>query len=77
MMMMMSAGLTTHQPIRVICVKNGELTWFCSETIIMISHKCVKCKTRTNLKTKLKQLYFAKNIVFEKHKYVINRYIFK
>ena len=28
--------------------QNGELTWFCSETIIMISHKCIKCKTRTN-----------------------------
>ena len=27
--------------------QNGELTWFCSETIIMISHKCIKCKTRT------------------------------
>ena len=24
--------------------QNGELTWFCSETIIMISHKCIKCK---------------------------------
>ena len=23
--------------MRVICVKNGELTWFCNETIIMIS----------------------------------------
>ena len=32
--------------------QNGELTWFCNETIIMISHKCIKCKTRTNLKTK-------------------------
>ena len=32
--------------------QNGELTWFCSETIIMISHKCIKCKTRTNLKIK-------------------------
>ena len=30
--------------------QNGELTWFCNETIIMISHKCIKCKTRTNLK---------------------------
>ena len=30
--------------------QNGELTWFCSETIIMISHKCIKCKTRTTLK---------------------------
>ena len=30
--------------------QNGELTWFCSETIIMIRHKCIKCKTRTNLK---------------------------
>ena len=28
--------------------QNGELTWFCNETIIMISHKCIKCKTRTN-----------------------------
>ena len=27
--------------------QNGELTWFCNETIIMISHKCIKCKTRT------------------------------
>ena len=70
-MMMMSSGLTTHQPMRVICVndddefrfndastheghlrQNGELTWFCNETIIMISHKCIKCKTRTNLKIK-------------------------
>ena len=25
--------------------QNGELTWFCSETIIMVSHKCIKCKT--------------------------------
>ena len=33
--------------------QNGELTWFCSETIIMISHKCIKCKTRTNLKIKV------------------------
>ena len=41
--------------------QNGELTWFCNETIIMISHKCIKCKTRTNLK-KLKQLYFVKKI---------------
>ena len=32
--------------------QNGELTWFCSKTIIMISHKCIKCKTRTNLKIK-------------------------
>ena len=32
--------------------QNGELTWFCSETIIMISQKCIKCKTRTNLKIK-------------------------
>ena len=32
--------------------QNGELTWFCNETIIMISHKCIKCKTRTNLKIK-------------------------
>ena len=32
--------------------QNGELTWFCSETIIMVSHKCIKCKTRTNLKIK-------------------------
>ena len=32
--------------------QNGELTWFCSETIIMISHKCIKCKIRTNLKIK-------------------------
>ena len=32
--------------------QNGELTWFCNETIIMISHKCIKCKTRTNFKTK-------------------------
>ena len=32
--------------------QNGELTWFCSETNIMISHKCIKCKTRTNLKIK-------------------------
>ena len=32
--------------------QNGELTWFCSETIIMISHKCIKCKTRMNLKIK-------------------------
>ena len=30
--------------------QSGELTWFCSETIIMISHKCIKCKTRKNLK---------------------------
>ena len=33
--------------------QNGELTWFCSETIIMISHKCIKCKTITNLKIKV------------------------
>ena len=32
--------------------QNGELTWFCSETIIMVSHKCIQCKTRTNLKIK-------------------------
>ena len=32
--------------------QNGVLTWFCNETIIMISHKCIKCKTRTNLKIK-------------------------
>ena len=32
--------------------QNGELTWLCNETIIMISHKCIKSKTRTNLKTK-------------------------
>ena len=32
--------------------QNGELTWFCNETIIIISHKCIKCKTRTNLKIK-------------------------
>ena len=30
--------------------QSGELTWFCSETIIMVSHKCIKCKTRKNLK---------------------------
>ena len=33
--------------------QNGELTWFCSETIIMVSHKCIKCKTRTNFKIKV------------------------
>ena len=33
-------------------LQNGELTWFCNETIIMITHKCIKCKTRTNLKIK-------------------------
>ena len=32
--------------------QNGELTWFCNETIIMISHKCIKYKTRTNLNIK-------------------------
>ena len=32
--------------------QNGELTWFCNETIIMISHICIKCKIRTNLKIK-------------------------
>ena len=32
--------------------QNGELTWFCNDMIIMISHKCIRCKTRTNLKTK-------------------------
>ena len=32
--------------------QNGELTWFCNETVIMISHICIKCKTRTNLKIK-------------------------
>ena len=32
--------------------QNCELTWFCNETIIMISHKCIKCKTRTNSKIK-------------------------
>ena len=32
--------------------QSGELTWFCSETIIMISQKCIKCKTRKNLKIK-------------------------
>ena len=32
--------------------QNGELTWFCNETIIMIIHKWIKCKTRTNLKIK-------------------------
>ena len=32
--------------------QNGELTWFCNDMIIMISHKCIKCKTRPNLKTK-------------------------
>ena len=31
--------------------QNGELTWFCNEMII-ISHKCIKCKTKTNLKIK-------------------------
>ena len=32
--------------------QNGELTWFCNEMVIMISHICIKCKTRTNLKIK-------------------------
>ena len=32
--------------------QNGKLTWFCNETVIMISHICIKCKTRTNLKIK-------------------------
>ena len=32
--------------------QNAELTWFCNQTIIMISHKRIKCKTRTNLKIK-------------------------
>ena len=32
--------------------QNGELTWFYNETVIMISHICIKCKTRTNLKIK-------------------------
>ena len=29
--------------------QNGKLTWFCNETVIMISHICIKCKTRTNI----------------------------
>ena len=33
--------------------QNGVLTWFCNETVIMISHICIKCKTRTNLKIKI------------------------
>ena len=28
--------------------QNGVLTRFCNETVIMISHICIKCKTRTN-----------------------------
>ena len=32
--------------------QNGKLTWFCDETAIKISHICIKCKTRTNLKIK-------------------------
>ena len=32
--------------------QNGGLTWFCNETVILISHICIKCKTRTNLKIK-------------------------
>ena len=32
--------------------QNGELTLFCNETVIRISHICIKCKTRTNLKIK-------------------------
>ena len=30
--------------------QNGKLTWFCNETAIKVSHICIKCKTRTNLK---------------------------
>ena len=32
--------------------QNGKLTWFCNETAIKVSHICIKCKTRTNLKIK-------------------------
>ena len=32
--------------------QNGKLTWFCNETARKISHICIKCKTRTNLKIK-------------------------
>ena len=32
--------------------QKGELTWLCNETVIMESHICIKCKTRTNLKIK-------------------------
>ena len=37
--------------------QNGELTWFYNEMIIMISHKCIKCKTRTNNKNKTRLSY--------------------
>ena len=46
-MMMMSSGLTMHQPIKGHLHQNGVLTWFCNEMVITI-HICIKCKTRTN-----------------------------
>ena len=39
--------------------QNGELTWFCNETVIMRSHKCIKCKTITNLGLVNKQNVFV------------------
>ena len=36
--------------------QNGKLTWFCNETDIKVSHICIKCKTRTNLKIKAVRL---------------------
>ena len=50
--MMMSSGFNDASTHEGHLRQNGELTWFCNETIIMISHKCIKCKTRTNLKIK-------------------------
>ena len=46
--------------------QNGVLTRFFNETSLMISHICIKYKTRTNLKNKsyifLKRLMLFRNI---------------
>ena len=39
--------------------QNGILTRVFNETSMLISHICIKCKTRTNF-IKIKQLYFVK-----------------
>ena len=48
-MMMMSSGLTRHQPTHEGHLRQDDvLTWFCNEATVTISHICIKCKTRTN-----------------------------
>ena len=62
--MMMSSGLKTHQPMRVICVKMVCLDIF-NEMAIMVSHACMK-----NVKLKQISIIIIKKIAGTKRYYL-------